>query len=304
LALVAFTWLLWRGRERPRPRLAHFSRPLYRELIAFGVPMMIGYELSGIVLAVGDRYVIGGMIGEAPLGLYAAAYNLCQYVQAVFIASVGQAIMPIYMRMWDEKGVAETSTFITRSLRTYVLLGAPVIAGLAAVGPELLPSLASEKYAHAALVLPWVIAGMVVDGTNSMVGAGLFIHRKTRTIMTIVLSCAVLNIGLNLVLVPRIGIIGAAIATLISYAATSLAMTAAGRPLLPVALPWRALAHALVASSVMYVALLGALPGRRLLTVAVRLIVGVLIYGGVIALIDRDARALLAKARSRMWRRG
>ena len=85
------------GRPMPRsfpipiPRAAEFSRPLYLELLRFGVPMMIGYELSGIVLSVGDRYVIEGLLGEAPLGLYGAAYNLCQYVQALVIASVGQA---------------------------------------------------------------------------------------------------------------------------------------------------------------------------------------------------------------------
>src|SRR5439155_24906904 len=149
LAVGALTWVLFANRERPHPQTSQFSRPLYVELLGFGLPMAIGYEMSGIILAVGDRYVIEGTIGEGPLGLYAAAYNLCQYVQAVFIASVGQAIMPIYMQMWDQKGRDETSDFISRSLRRYLLFGAPVIAGLAAVGPELLPSLASDKYASA-----------------------------------------------------------------------------------------------------------------------------------------------------------
>src|SRR5207249_459098 len=70
LALVALARYLFRGGARPRPTLANFSRPLHRELLAFGIPMMIGYELSGIVLSVGDRYVIDGLIGEVPLGLY------------------------------------------------------------------------------------------------------------------------------------------------------------------------------------------------------------------------------------------
>jgi O-antigen/teichoic acid export membrane protein len=304
LAVLALALFLFRRDGRPAPSMTQFSRPLYLELLGFGIPMMIGYELSGIVLAVGDRYVIDGTIGEAPLGLYSAAYNLCQYVQAVVIASVGQAIMPIYMQMWDQKGVGETSAFISRSLRSYVLLGAPVIAGLAAVGPELLPSLASDKYASAALVLPWVIAGMVVDGTNSMVGAGLFIHRKTRTIMSIVLSCAALNLALNLILIPRIGILGAAIATLVCYAATALAMAIAGRHLLPVALPWATLARAGLASLAMYGSVIYVCPGRHLLTVGVRAALGGLVYGAVMALIDPDARALGVKALGRLRRSG
>jgi O-antigen/teichoic acid export membrane protein len=304
IAVAVLGFVLFTGGERPRPTLSGFSRPLYRELLGFGVPMMIGYEFSGIILAVGDRYVIDGLIGEAPLGLYSAAYNLCTYVQMVFVASVGQAIMPIYMRMFDEKGVEETSSFIAGSLRTYALFGAPVIAGLAAVGPELLPTLASEKYASAAGVLPWVIAGMVVDGTNAMVGAGLFIHRKTRRIMAIVLSSAVLNLVLNLILVPRIGILGAAIATLVSYAVASLAMAIAGRHLLPIRLPWATTARAAIAAGVMYAALIFVFPGHRLLTVAVRGMLGAPIYGVIMVLIDPDAKALWKKVAGRLRRRG
>jgi O-antigen/teichoic acid export membrane protein len=303
LAVGVLGWVLFASGERPRPQVEQFSRPLYRELLAFGIPMMIGYELSGIVLAVGDRYVIEGLIGEEPLGLYSAAYNLCQYVQAVMIVSVGQAIMPIYMKMWDEKGVAETSAFIARSLRTYALFAAPVIAGLAAVGPDLLPSLASEKYATASSVLPWVIAGMVVDGTNSMLGAGLFIHKKTRWIMAIVFSCAALNLVLNLVLVPRIGILGSAIATLVSYAAASLAMAIAGRHLLPVALPWGTMLRGGVAATVMYFALIYLYPGHRFATVGVRLAVGAPIYILIMGLIDADARTLLRSIRDKLVRR-
>jgi O-antigen/teichoic acid export membrane protein len=296
VAVATLAYVLFAKGDRPRPTLGQFSRPLYLELLGFGVPMMIGYELSSIILAVGDRYVIAGILGEAPLGLYGAAYNLCQYVQAVVITSVGQAIMPMYIDMWDRKGEAETSAFISRSLRTYVLFGAPVVAGLAAVGPELLPALASDKYASASAVLPWVIGGMVADGMNSMLGAGLFIHRRTRTIMKVVLSGAVSNILLNLLLVPRIGIMGSAIATLVCYIGTALGLGICGRRLLRVDVPWGTIARAGAASVVMYALLFWVHPGHRLVTVGIRAALGVPLYAGLIILVDADARGLAKKA--------
>ncbi|HVU53012.1 MAG TPA: oligosaccharide flippase family protein [Polyangia bacterium] len=299
-AVAALAVVLYRTGSRPLPALAQFSRPLYRELLSFGIPMMIGYELSSIVLAVGDRYVIAGLIGKTPLGLYGAAYNLCQYVQAVVITSVGQAVMPIYIKMWDEKGPAETSAFITRSLRTYALMAAPVVAGVAAVGPELLPALASEKYASAAPVLSWVIAGMAVDGANSMMGAGLFIHRKTRVIMAIVLSCAVLNIGLNLALVPRVGIVGSAIATLVSYSVAAFSLATAGRRLLRVAIPWTTVLRAGLGAGFMYVVVTHVLPGHRLFTVAARIALGAPLYVVLMTLVDADARALVRRSIARL----
>jgi O-antigen/teichoic acid export membrane protein len=303
LAIGALAVFMFRRGNRPRPSPAQFSRPLYFELLGFGVPMLIGYELSSIILSVGARYVIGGTIGEAPLGLYAAAYNLCQYIQGVVILPIGQAIMPLYMQMWDQKGRAETVDFISRSLRTYALLGAPVIAGLAAVGPDLLPVLASEKYAGASTILPWVIAGMVVDGTSSMLGAGLFIHRKTRIIGSIVFICAFLNLVLNIVLVPRIGILGSAIATLVSYALNALALAIAGRHLLQVRIPWGTILRAGSAAALMWLALRGIFPGHRIATVGVRLVVGAAMYGLVIMLLDQDARDIARKAASRFGSR-
>jgi O-antigen/teichoic acid export membrane protein len=284
---------------RGRPRSASFSRPLHRELLGFGIPMMIGYELSGIALSVGDRYVIEGLIGPGPLGLYGAAYNLCQYVQAVAIVSVGQAVMPIYMQMWDQSGPTETAVFVSRTLRKYVLVGAPVIAGLSAVGPELLPALASDKYSGASVVIPWVIAGMVVDGMTSMVGAGLFIHRKTRTIMAIILSCAAANIVMNVILVPRMGISGSAVATLVSYVAAALAMGFASRRLLPIALPWQTVLRAGAVASLMFFAITRVHLGGRFATIGVRIVLGIPIYALLILLIDPDARALVRERRRR-----
>jgi O-antigen/teichoic acid export membrane protein len=262
--------------------------------------MMIGYELSGLILSIGDRYVIDGLVGEEPLGLYAAAYNLCQYVQALVMASLAQAVMPMYLQMYAREGVAATTAFIGRSLRTYAIFGVPIVAGVAAVGPELLPSLASEKYAGAAIILPWVIGGMVVDGTNSMLGAGLFIHRRTRSIMAIVLSSAILNIVLNLILVPRIGIKGSAIATLVCYSVAALALGWAGRKLLPVALPLATLAAAGVASLAMYFAVVHLYPGHRLLTVGVRVAAGGPIYVVMMAVISAEARDMVRKALRRV----
>jgi O-antigen/teichoic acid export membrane protein len=292
-ALLLLAHVVFRGQPALRPRAAGFSAPLYQELLAFGLPMTFGYELAGVILNVGDRYVIKAMIGETQLGLYAAAYNLCQYVQAVFITSVGQAITPIYMRMYDEQGPEKTSAFATRSMGNYMLFAAPVVAGVASVGPALLPSLASAKYAGAAFVLPWVISGMVVDGAATIAGAGLFIQRKTLLIMLSVAGSAAVNVAANVLLVPRLGIVGSAISTLIGYAVVYFTFALAGRRYLPVPLPWPTILRAVGAALVMYVALRFVVPGRGFLTVAVRGVLGLAIYGGVIATIDADGRALV-----------
>ena len=299
LAVVLLAVAVFRSRGRSRPSTRDFSAPLFKELLSFGIPMMIGFELSGIVLAVGDRYAINWLLGPEQLGLYAAAYTICDYVQQVVISSVNQAVMPIYMQMWDTRGREETAAFIDRSLRSYAMLGVPVVVGVAVVGPELLPTLASDKFASASGVLPWVIAGMVVDGCSSQTGAGLFIHKRTRQIISIAMSCAAVNIVLNLVLVPRLGITGAAVATLVSYSMSAVLFAVVGRHLLTVRIPWRTILRAGAASAVMYLAVAFIMPGQRLLTVAVRASLGACVYAVLIVLIDPDARNVARQALAR-----
>ena len=298
VAVMVLAWIFFRSRVHPSA--SAFSPKLYRQLLTFGIPMMVGYEVSGIVLAVGDRYVIDGVIGEEPLGLYSAAYNLCQYVQSVVIISVTQAIIPLYMQIWDEKGKEETAAFISKSMKTYLLLAAPVVAGLAAVGPELLPALASDKYEAAGHVLPWIIGGMVLDGLNPMVGAGLFIQRRTPVIMGVVLSSAILNVILNLLLVKSIGILGSAIATLICYGVVAVCFTIASRRVLPIVVPWGTLLRASAASVVMYGILHFVYPGHRFVTVGLRVALGAPLFAMLMMSIDADARAMGLKILGRL----
>jgi O-antigen/teichoic acid export membrane protein len=304
VVLIVLVRVVLKEDPETRPHPDRFSRPLYAELLRYGLPMTFGYELAGVILSVGDRYVIKGVIGEEQVGLYAAAYNLCQYVQSVFITSVGDAITPIYMKMYDQEGPEKTRAFTGQSLRNYFLLAAPVIAGVASVGPELLPALASERYASAGGVFPWVMAGMVVDGAATIVGAGLFIHRKTTLMMIAVAGSAAINVVANLLLVPRFGIVGAAAATLIGYVSIYLAFTIGARRYLAVPVPWGTLVRAVLAAVIMYVALSYVLPGKRFITVGARGVLGIIIYAAVIAVIDANGRDFvrrgLRRVRSRL----
>ncbi len=246
---VLAIFLYLRGQCRFSP--SAFSPGLYRAMLAFGIPM-IAFELGGIVLNLGDRFVIQNLLGGEALGLYSAAYNLCEYVQAILIASIGQAIVPMYIRIWEREGEAQTRHFVQRALHLYVMLGGAVVAGMAAVGPQLLTLLATEKFRDGAVVIPYVIGGMVLIGATSIVGAGLNIFKQTRVLMILVVACAVLNLGLNALLVPFYGIEGSAMASLASYACLSGLVYFMSNRRLAIPVPWAAIGKFAVLSLVMY----------------------------------------------------
>ncbi len=285
--VLLFVW--WR-RSRPVAPSA-FSSRLYLAMLAFGLPM-VASEMGAILLSVGDRYVLQLMLGGEALGLYAAPYNLCEYVRTIAIMSLAQAMVPIYVRIWEEQGEAETLKFLEQTLHFYLLVGAAVVGGLAAVGEDLLVVLASDKYRAGAEIIPYVAAGMVIEGIWPLVGAGLNIRKHTRVVAKIVAGCVVLNLALNVALIPSLELRGAAIGTLVCYAVLTISIYVVARRALPIKLPWGILLKFVSLAFIMYLAV-GFIETSNVITnLVAKVFLGIALYAALVVMFDRGARAL------------
>jgi O-antigen/teichoic acid export membrane protein len=297
--LVAVVALAAWSLRHIRCRWTLFSPPLFRALLLFGLPM-IGFELSGATLALGNRFVIELTVGAAGLGIYSATYNLCEYIQGIVLSAVSQSVQPMYVRIWENEGREETVAFLRRFLHFYLMLALPSVAGLTAIGDELLPWLASAKYANGAVLIPWIVGGMIFDSAMTIFGAGLYLEKRTRTVMILMASCAVLNLGLNVLLVPRLNILGAAVASLASYSALAGAMMFAGRRLLGWPFPLASLFKFAALSVAMYLVVIEVRFGNDIATLLARVATGGFLYLCLILAFDKDARRLFASLRSRL----
>ncbi|HYB50707.1 MAG TPA: oligosaccharide flippase family protein [Burkholderiaceae bacterium] len=269
-----------------------FSPTLFRSMVAFGIPM-IAFEIGGILLNIGDRYVIQARLGADTLGVYSAAYNLCEYVEAILINSFGQAITPMIARAWEESGPGATQEFIEQVLHFYLIIAAAIVAGLAATGAGVLEFLASSRYAEGQIVIPLIIAGRVCDGALPIFAAGLFLQKRTRTLMLSVVGCAVLNLALNLALVPVIGMLGSAFATLVSYFVLAFSYLWASRDCLPIRFP---LGHAIKCGAMglaMYLAISPLPLSATLSGLATKMAMGALLYVLLVVALDRRSRQVL-----------
>jgi len=279
--------------------LSGFQPGLFKAMLQFGLPM-IGYEIGGVVLSVGDRYVLQALAGPEKLGYYSASYNMCEYVQTILLVSIGQAVTPMYTRIWEEKGADETIAFISRVLHFYLMLGTFVVAALAAVGHDVLAILASEKYRPGGVIIPWVIAGMVLEAGLPIVAAGIFIKKQTHTIMALVLASAVINIALNFLLVPRFGIMGSAFATLVSYMLLTGSAMVVAHKRLAVPFPVTSLLKFSVLAALSYFAMSRVSLGTHVfIEMLLKGIVGAVCFVALILVFDAQARQALQLVRGR-----
>jgi O-antigen/teichoic acid export membrane protein len=294
--LILFAWV--RRRVPIAASAAHM--PTYRAMLAYGLPM-IGVELAAVVLTMGDRYLIQRLLGTEQLGLYTAAYNLCDYVRIVALAGLVQALLPSVLRTWSDEGPEATATLLSRMSGTYALLAFPTVAGVAAVADVLLPLLASEKYAEGARIVPWVMAGMAFEAYVTIAAAGLLIRKRTPAMMAVLLAAAVLNVALNLAWIPRWGISGSAAATLASYVLVVVATRWIGRDVVQLSVPWGRIAVHAGAAATMYVAVAGIDAWGMLPTLMVRVLAGASLYAAIVAAADPQARVIGLQA---LWHLG
>jgi O-antigen/teichoic acid export membrane protein len=221
-------WLVSRGVLAPR----HFTLDLFRAAIVYGTPLVL-YELAYAVLVSADRFLVRHYVGAEALGFYSVAYGLANNVNEFLVAPLGLALIPIYMRIWNSDGAEKTSAFLTTAFNIFMLAGVGVLAAIAAAGHSIVIFLASEKYDGADRLIPVILAGLLVYGANVFVAAGLLIHKRTMQMSGVLILAAALNVGLNCLLLPRMGLMGGAVATLVSYLVCIAMLATASNRVLP-----------------------------------------------------------------------
>ncbi|MFM1987600.1 MAG: hypothetical protein RJA99_557 [Pseudomonadota bacterium] len=289
---------LWMHRRTPFSP-SRVDPALLRSMVTMGLPL-VGYETANVLLVLGDRWLIQHLLGSEPLGLYGAVWNLCDYLRVAVLLSLTQTIVPAYGRCWEAHGAAETGRLLGRFTGLYAQLAFPMIAGMAAVAPVGLPLLASERYAPGAGVAAWALAGMAIESWIVVASAGLMLARRTGPLWAAVAVAGVFNLALNALLLPRLGIVGAAIASIVSMAALAAAVAVLGRETVRIVLPWRELAVHAAAAAAMYAAIADLDAGAPVLTLFVRVAAGVAVYAVLELALDARARDWAAAGLARL----
>jgi len=196
-------------------QLSKVSGELSKRLIMFGAPLLLS-ETFYLLLSYFDRYLIIYFCDEKALGLYSVGYNLAMYIGNLITFSLNYAVIPIYVKVFEEAGKEKTEKFLSESINYLLIIIIPLCFAYVAVSRDLFTFLASVKYAGAAEFSWIILLGAIILGVISILNAGLYLKKKTSIIFSIMAVAVIANIGLNFILIPIYGIKGAAFASLSS----------------------------------------------------------------------------------------
>lgn len=187
-----------------------------RQHLAFGMPLVPG-SLSGWIVDSSDRYLIALFLGAAAVGYYSPGYMLGSTVSMVS-APLVILLPPVLSKHYDDDNIADVRTILAYSLKYYAGIALPCVFALSVLSKPLLLLLTTQQIAaNGYLVTPLVAAGTALIGANALFGMILSLRKKTAIIGTIWVLSAALNFGLNLVLIPYLGLIGAALTTFLAF---------------------------------------------------------------------------------------
>lgn len=206
---AVLSMILLRDAVRPAFVLADMRR-----MLAYGLPL-VPHQASHWLLGLSDRVIIERLVGAGPLGLYHLGYQFASAYQ-VLISAVNNAIIP----RWARQAATGTATPALSRLSTYYVTVCLTLGlGIGLMAPSLISLLTPNTYAGSASVVPWVTAGVLMLGLYYIPMNFVAITvGHTRTVPFITAISGGVNIGLNLLFVPRFGILAAAVNTVVGYA--------------------------------------------------------------------------------------
>ena len=222
-------------------RRGRFEFARLSSYLKFGAPLGLTLVIS-YMLEVGDLYLIGWIMGDAAVGSYNAGYGLTNNSIDYLFIWLAAASMPLVIATYEKHGARCARQVLLDYGDTLLLIILPAAVGLAFVSGEIGFLFGPSVRDEAVSLIPWVAVAAVMNGLLNLYIYQAFVLSERLGLMSgIMLGPVLLNIGLNLWLIPAFGLYGAVAATLCCYLIAMVAAAAVARrhfPLPMLGLSW------------------------------------------------------------------
>jgi O-antigen/teichoic acid export membrane protein len=222
-----------------------------RASLRYGLPL-VPHMLGGWMFSLADRVLINKLVGDAEAGLYTVGYQMGLGMNIVSTA-INFAWSPFFFSQVKEKGDAAKGELA--KISTYwVLVTCFIFLLISLFCREAVGLLTEPEYHEAYHIVPLVAGGYLFIGLYFITSTPLFWLGKTPHIAAVTITSGLLNVGLNLLLIPHMQMMGSALATLISCAFQFIAAAALAHKWFPMPYEYWRLAKIFAATGACYLA--------------------------------------------------
>jgi O-antigen/teichoic acid export membrane protein len=232
-----------------------------------------------------DLYLVGALLGEGAAGIYNLARQVGTPIRQVRQAFDG-LLNPIIARTLALRGPVETGSAVASASRMILAIQLPMLVGLAAIGLPLL-SWFGQEFAAGYWALLFVAAAETIQGAFGISDL-ILLYREPRAALRINMVTILVNLGAGLLLIPMLGILGAAISVLAAITAGAAIRRLSLRARLGIRVPLRyvagPVAAALAGAAAAFLAGRAIGPPADPLAAGAALAAGLLVYAAALKL--------------------
>ncbi len=210
-AVVFGIFLAMRGKYCINPKTL-------RSIIAFGLPLVVT-TLLAFILHNADRYFLNAFTTMKEVGIYSLAYQVGQGVNMLLLIPFWAIWGVIKYEIENDENSREVYSTVFRHFTSVVIV---MMLGVSLFARPLLGVLVDEKYWAAADVVPWICLGYIFFSASEFFTLAATLHKKTSKMIPPNVLAALANLSLNFLLIPWIGIVGAGISTVATFAVRSI----------------------------------------------------------------------------------
>jgi len=193
-----------------------FSMSKLGGALVFGLPL-VPHAVAGWALAAADRLLLERMTPLSEVGLYNLGYQVGM-VPSLAFSAIEFAWSPMFYNIASTRSKREAAQIFSQVFRLYVIFASTLVIGVFLFAKEIITIIAAEPFHDAYVVVPPVAVGYLFQGLYFMSVTPIFYTERTVIMPFLTGTAACVNIGLNLLWIPKLGIIGASYATLVSFA--------------------------------------------------------------------------------------
>ena len=190
-----------------------FSRKKLKEMLVFSLPL-VPASVCVFIGYYADRIMINHYLSLDEVGVYGIGFRLASIVGLIMIGFQG-ALTPLILNHYKDPKTPEQ---IAAIFKFFIALALMMFMGLTLFAQEILIVISTPLYYPAAKVVIFLVPATLLS-CMYIFAPGTLIAKKTHYNIWIYATAAGMNIVLNIILIPLLGISGAAIATLLSNVA-------------------------------------------------------------------------------------
>ena len=190
-----------------------FDFPTLKAMLIYGLPLILA-SFSGVLLNVIDRFSLNSLALLSSVAVYTLAFKISSSLKLVFVDTIKLAIFPQMIRRIDSP---DNRRFYSKAMlyTSYIIMFG--IIGVSLFSPEVIKVITKNPELWSAyLLVPFLALSTFFLNMREVTIYGLIVTKKTGKLSLIVIVSSILNLALNLLLIPVWNAMGAAFATLIS----------------------------------------------------------------------------------------